>query len=116
MGEYFEATVFTWKICDLKGIEKIQSESFGKLLKITCCEILIMFEFISVLLQGSTVNPHSFIVFTDDDTAAANSEINFLLLNDKANIFEEDCKRVESNHKLGEQSTVFYCSKFWSLF
>ena len=77
------------------------------------CEsnMLKFLTFSTFSLQGSTVNPHSFILFTDDDTATVNSNINFLLLNDNANIFEEDCKRVESNHKLGEQSTVFYCSK-----
>ena len=61
--------------------------------------------------QDTFVNPHSFIVFKDEDTSTANSNIEFRLINDDAHIFKETCTKISSNHSTRE-STVFYCSQF----
>lgn len=49
------------------------------------------------------------IIFIDDDSHDANFELEFHLLDDKAENFETICKRLGVSH-LGSPSTVVACS------
>ena len=49
-------------------------------------------------------------MFQDEDSSAANSDIDFHLLNDKAALFKEKCNKIEPERDF-VKATVFYCSK-----
>lgn len=66
--------------------------------------------FFSLLCQqDATVEPSSFIVFRDDDTSSANTNIDFQIIGDPARTFNHTCKRGSLTNE-----TVFYCSEFLS--
>jgi hypothetical protein len=47
-----------------------------------------------------------FIIFLDDDTSTANSNIDFEIINDPGRIFQHTCVPISNS-----RSTVFHCSK-----
>lgn len=68
--------------------------------------VIYQVEMFSFSQQDLVLQNSSFIIFRDDDTSKANTNIDFKIINDSGRIFNHTCIRAQNG-----KETAFYCSE-----